>query len=497
MNHNMYQPQDITDQVAPLIPTAHDYRVLVWLTAALTLCLFFWGLGSIPWLTLNEARRAIPARHMLESGQWLIPMLNGEIYITKPPMLYWCSASLAWLLGQCNEWSARLPSALAACGIAWMVFNLAKRHFGPWAALFSVQILIANAGFAMLGRQAGIEMLLAFFCVSALFCAFKYSYEHEGRHWLRLSYALLGFAVLTKGPLALLFVTLPLCLDAYLRPNARKWQVLTDPWSWTLFLTIASSWYLAVTLQLGPEVWHATIQKDLVNKIQSHTGEPFYNYLLWILLDFFPALLLCCVVPLRWWLDIQRSAIARTMLIAVLVPVLVFSAFSDKHAKYLLPMYPWLAVLLGVQLSRWFARMGVAKQKWLCTLSLLMPVGYVVFYTVAEPKVFDYRVQALPKIAAWFAAEHSGLPILAFQAVDARLLYYAHHDIAKIDVIQRSSLPYPDMIVIAENEHIAKVQSVAQCTLNTFQPYLKRKGRLAIFGFGRACQTQLARLPAV
>lgn len=179
------------------------YRALLIATILLGIAVFFWGLGNIPFLSFNEARRAIPAANIIKDGDWLLPKLNGELYITKPPLLYWLSATLSHLFGMVNEWTARLPSALSAFATAMLVFVYTRRHYGAWAALFALQIVIANAGFSMLGRQAGIEMLLSFLCFSSLICAFKYTYEEVGRKWLLLSYFLLGLAVLTKGPIAL------------------------------------------------------------------------------------------------------------------------------------------------------------------------------------------------------------------------------------------------------------------------------------------------------
>ena len=53
---------------------------------------------------------------------------------------------------------------------------------------------------------------------------------------------LLGAAILTKGPLALLFVTLPLLADALYERQPRQWQALRDPLSWGIFLVVGSSW---------------------------------------------------------------------------------------------------------------------------------------------------------------------------------------------------------------------------------------------------------------
>src|SRR5262245_21669494 len=62
------------------------------LIAAVTVPLFFLGLGERNiWIPL-EARYALVAREMMETGYWILPHLGGEVYADKPPMLFWCIA---------------------------------------------------------------------------------------------------------------------------------------------------------------------------------------------------------------------------------------------------------------------------------------------------------------------------------------------------------------------------------------------------------------------
>jgi 4-amino-4-deoxy-L-arabinose transferase-like glycosyltransferase len=114
-------------------------------------------LGSIPLLSLNEARRALPVQAMLTGGNWLLPRLNGELYITKPPLFYWLGAMVAELRGAADEWAVRLPSALA---VLWTGYRVALRWFGRWSALFTVQILLANAGFAVFEPRKRLQTLV-------------------------------------------------------------------------------------------------------------------------------------------------------------------------------------------------------------------------------------------------------------------------------------------------------------------------------------------------
>ncbi|MGQ9846759.1 MAG: ArnT family glycosyltransferase, partial [Bacteroidales bacterium] len=44
-------------------------------------------------------RYAEVAREMIRSGDWIVPHLNGEIYIDKPPLLFWLIALPSYIYG--------------------------------------------------------------------------------------------------------------------------------------------------------------------------------------------------------------------------------------------------------------------------------------------------------------------------------------------------------------------------------------------------------------
>ena len=463
------------------------FVTLLWLTVLLGALVFFWGLGDLPLLTFNEARRAVPAANMIADGDWLLPKLNGELYITKPPLIYWAAAATSTLFSTVNEWTVRIPSALSAAVIALLAYRYALRQFGAWSALFTLQLLIANAGFAMLGRRAGIEMLLAALCFSALLSALKYTHENAGRKWLLLSYFLLGAAVLAKGPIALLFVTLPLLFDALYQRQPRQWQALRDPLGWLIFLLVGSSWYVAVTWQMGFDIWGATVHKDMVNKVYGTAGEPVYNYLLWLVGDFFPASLLLLIAPLALWRRWKKNTVTVSLCIAFIVPFLIYTAFSDKHAKYLLPVYPLLAILLGSRLGDLVSNVGPRLRRCLLIAGILLPAGYAAFYAVAEARMFHYRYEALPLIKDWFAANADNVPIYGYAELDERLIYYAKRNIPIVDDTKLESLKTSNALLLVEDARIAKIQPQAQCLVKEFKPYLKKNGTLAVFGFGAAC----------
>src|SRR6266545_1491406 len=75
-----------------------------------TAVLAFSGLGVRPLISPAEARYALVAREMVESGDWIQPHLNHARYYEKPPLIYWSVAASYRLFGF-TEFASRLPSA--------------------------------------------------------------------------------------------------------------------------------------------------------------------------------------------------------------------------------------------------------------------------------------------------------------------------------------------------------------------------------------------------
>src|SRR5262249_36153165 len=85
------------------------YAVLIAVVAVLTLP----NLGGPSLWDVDEGVNAEAAREMREANTWIIPTFNFELRTAKPVMLYWLQRASYAAFGV-SEWSARLPSVLAA-----------------------------------------------------------------------------------------------------------------------------------------------------------------------------------------------------------------------------------------------------------------------------------------------------------------------------------------------------------------------------------------------
>ena len=89
---------------------SRNYLILVTVFA---LILFCFGLHVRHFWGTTEARTGQIAKEMLNSGDWVIPHLNYEPRLTKPPLYFWSVGVFSKLLnnGKVSELSARLPAA--------------------------------------------------------------------------------------------------------------------------------------------------------------------------------------------------------------------------------------------------------------------------------------------------------------------------------------------------------------------------------------------------
>jgi len=91
----------------------------------LYLVLYIVPLGRRPLVAPDEFRYAEIPRRMLETGDWVVPQLDGLPYFEKPAMGYWLNALSLAVAGE-SRLAVRLPAALSA-GLCALVLLTLRR----------------------------------------------------------------------------------------------------------------------------------------------------------------------------------------------------------------------------------------------------------------------------------------------------------------------------------------------------------------------------------
>jgi 4-amino-4-deoxy-L-arabinose transferase-like glycosyltransferase len=172
--------------------------------------LVFLGQGiKAPFQKDDEARPAGIILDIVSHNHWLVPVdLYGEP-TRKPPLFYWMSAAIADARGRIvDEPGARAVSLLAAAATAVIAVEVASAHFGAIPGWLAYLFLIGTYGFASRAAFARTDILFTFL-IFAAYCAFYPQTEgKESTPQALGAGVVLGLAILTKGPLALVICAL-------------------------------------------------------------------------------------------------------------------------------------------------------------------------------------------------------------------------------------------------------------------------------------------------
>ena len=175
----------------------------------------------------EESRRAIPAREMLASGDWVLPTIWGRAYLNKPPGHFWLVAGTSKLTGAVDEWSTRLPSALSTVATALVLSLCGAALFGETAGALAGALFLLSLNVLGKAQVGEIEPPFALAVLGSVLLLWQ---GREGRFPMLLGAGLcLGVALLLKGPPALLFFLAAAgaiawsCADPRLLVSARLW----------------------------------------------------------------------------------------------------------------------------------------------------------------------------------------------------------------------------------------------------------------------------------
>jgi dolichol-phosphate mannosyltransferase len=345
----------------PVLPFSSSFLLLV-LVAGL---LFFARLGC-PLQEPQEARYAEIPRQMLAEGSWGVPVLHGQPYYDKPPLLYWLVMTSYTVFGV-HDWAARLVPGSAAFLSVLLTYWWGRRTVGDRAGFVGALILCLSARYVQLGRLLTMDGLLCLWVVAALAAGHvAVQGARLQRGWWLLSAAAAALGLLTKGPVALVLVVPPLLVFQALdnrsaRPGFGAWSVYL-----AAALGLAAPWFVWMAVSdpnfLGYFFWFHHAVRFLAPVDHE---EPFWFYLPNLLLGMLPwTLLLPALVRFllrRSGITMRRPAALGCFLLAFLWSLLFFSAAGCKRAAYILPAMPPLALALGCYLDAALPRERVRR----------------------------------------------------------------------------------------------------------------------------------------
>lgn len=328
-------------------------RRIFWLLWLLPAILFLMNLGGAPLFDVDEGAFSEATREMFVRHDFLSTFLNGAPRFDKPILIYWCQAVFVWLLGP-NEWSFRLPSALAAATWCQALGIFAWRRFGREAGWMACAVAATSLGVHIIGRAATADALLNMLLVLALLDGWRHL-ESGRRAPLLRSFLWIGLGVLTKGPIALLIPGATTFLYCASCGRWRDWlRSVFDPLGWVILLVVTVPWYAAEIAVKGEAFIDGFIMKHNVERfsgtLEGHSGSIFY-YVLMIPVLILPWLS-WLIAALRRLPEDWKAPLPRFLWIWFLFVTIFFSLSGTKLPHYALYGCSPLFVLIAIHRKR-------------------------------------------------------------------------------------------------------------------------------------------------
>lgn len=133
---------------------------------AFLIVLLFWAVIYIPMLGSpefkgEEGRRVLPAVHMIQTGNWIVPSVGGVDYYSKPPGINWLVAISFIITGHQSEFAARLPSVLSVLIFVSLLIWVPSNFLSLWGRFIAAVIFLTN--FSMIEKAGLLKSRLFMF----------------------------------------------------------------------------------------------------------------------------------------------------------------------------------------------------------------------------------------------------------------------------------------------------------------------------------------------
>lgn len=325
--------------------------ILFWTIAALVL--YTWQLGDLPLRDWDEGIVASVAQQIWRSNfhdwVWFFPQnIDGTPYLNKPPLMHWLIAA-TYQIGGVHEWTSRLPGALMSAFSVPLLYCVGREMFyRRLPAIFAAGVYLTYLPVVRQGRLAMLDGAILCLMLVMWFCLLR------SRRDLRWSLGIgfsIGLMCLTKGALGIVLGAIGLGFLLWDTP-----RIFCSGYFWSgLVLGAApvAAWYGGQYAEYKDQFFQVNIQSQTLDRVttsvESNAGSVWF-YLLEIL-KYGTVWLLFIPLGVRQLWHNRSLSWARMISLWFGSYFVLISLLQTKLPWYAMPLYPAIALLVGVSLT--------------------------------------------------------------------------------------------------------------------------------------------------
>jgi 4-amino-4-deoxy-L-arabinose transferase-like glycosyltransferase len=323
--------------------------------AALCLAWLMTGLvGHDPWKP-EDAYSFGVIYSMLQSGDYIVPMLAGEPFMSNPPLYYWTGTLFAKLLGPLLPLhdAARLASGLYSALTLLFIGLAGRKLYGEnrgWAAAITLM--------GCLGMLARAHQMITDLPLLAGIAMMMYGFAHSQERQLRAGVWMglgIGIGFMSKGFIS---PALFLLIAALLPALFQNWRLRSYAYSIAIALLCALPW-----LTIWPYLLHQHSAKLFDDWAWSHNIGSWLTFIqegpnkdAWYYLKNLPWLAWPALPLAAWAVWRERKRLGQRddlqlPLVSFFVMLIILSLVPNIKEVYALPMLLPVALLATSSLS--------------------------------------------------------------------------------------------------------------------------------------------------
>ena len=445
---------------------------LFWITALLCFLSLFLFLGQSNFHTRGKPREALVAMAMLEEGNWTLPITNGTDIAYKPPLFHWAIASLSSITNGVNEYTSRMPSAIALTIMILAGFSFYAKRRGKEIAFLAAIITLTNFEVHRAGVACRVDMLLAALMVLALYALFQWTERKmKGIPWWGILY--LSGAFLTKGPVGIVLPCAVVAVFAWIRGMGFLRICIRYIGVVLAACILPALWYIAAWKVGGDQFLTLVIEENVLRFLgkmtyASHENPWTYNVMT-VVTGFVPYTILLILSlftlkysristkPKEWWSKfvsyIQQMDDTRLFSLLSIVIMFVFYCIpKSKRSVYLLPIYPFIAYFIA-EFIIYLVKNKSRSVNWynatMCGLGLILTAVFVIVRCGFVPHTLFQGKRAAENLAYLNALETLPLSVgnllIILTPFIIAILFFKWSNLIHPDIQKRQAIYGPIM----------------------------------------------------
>lgn len=300
---------------------------------------------------IMESRNLITAREMTESHEYLVPTLNGDLRLAKPPLPTWIAAAIESVSPD-DVAAQRCAAGAAGILLTIFVYLFAARvvRIDP---LWPTLLLLTCYSVVLMGRTASWDIYCHAFMMGGIYYLAR-ALTGKGRQTRAFAWAGLftGLSIMSKGPVSLYALLLPWLLGML----CTRRMTMRGKWGGLLLMVVVALatgcwWYAYIYICHKHELQAVAAQES--GAWVNHNVRPWWYYHRFYLEAGIWALLLITAIVLSM---VRRNRLGRAFYMPLLwmfFSLVLLSLLPEKKMRYVLPVLIPASLVMGQLVYRW------------------------------------------------------------------------------------------------------------------------------------------------